>query len=145
MDAPIEFIENRFHYLSPFSAHPVRIWGETFATVEHAYQAARVKPSAERESIKNAPSPLDAWRRGQDCKNNCALRVSDFDKVEVMEELLRTKAAQHPDIVEILRESGGRTLLKNYDTDYFWGTGKDGSGKNIMGELWMKIRDEVAR
>ena len=34
-----------------------------------------------------------------------------------MEELLRVKTAQHPDIVEILKESGERTLLKNYDTD----------------------------
>lgn len=60
-----------------------------------------------------------------------------------MEELFRTKLAQHPDIAEILRESGDRELLKVNDTDYYWGTGKDGFGENKMGKLWMKLRAEL--
>ncbi|MBL4644623.1 MAG: NADAR family protein [Candidatus Pacebacteria bacterium] len=60
-----------------------------------------------------------------------------------MEELFRTKIKQHPDIVVVLKESGERELQKIYDTDYYWGTGHDGSGKNKMGKLWMKLRDEL--
>ena len=60
MEEPINFVENRFHYLSPFSAHRISIWGEEFATVEHAYQASRIKRGPERDSIKNAGSPMDA-------------------------------------------------------------------------------------
>ena len=143
MSEPINFMENRFHYLSPFSAHPVKIWGETFATAEHAYQASRIQPGPERDAIKNAPSPLDAWREGQKYKNNPGLQAQNFDKDAVMEEIFRAKMAQHPDIAEILRESGDRELLKVIDTDYYWGTGKDGSGKNQMGKIWMKLRDEL--
>jgi ribA/ribD-fused uncharacterized protein len=143
MDEPINFVENRFHYLSPFSAHRLEIWGEVFQTVEHAYQAARIMPGPERESIKNAPSPLDAWREGQKHKNNQQIITPDFDKDAIMEELFRAKIAQHPDIIEILKESGDRGLLKIYATDYYWGTGNDGSGENKMGKLWMKLRDEL--
>lgn len=143
MNDPINFVENRFHYLSPFSAHPVKIWGETFSTVEHAYQASRIKPGPERDSIKNAPSPLDAWREGQKYKNDPDLQVPNFDKDAVMEELFRAKMLQHPDMAVILKESGDRELLKIYDTDYYWGTGKDGSGENRMGKLWMKLRSEL--
>lgn len=143
MSEPINFVENRFHYLSPFSAHRIEIWGEVFPTVEHAYQAARVKPGQERDLIKSAPSPLNAWREGQKCKERPEIQVEDFDKDVVMEELFRAKMEQHPDIVDILKESGEQDLLKVYDTDYYWGTGKDGSGENKMGKLWMKLRSEL--
>ena len=143
MDDPIDFIENRFHYLSPFSAHRIEIWGEVFPTVEHAYQASRIKPGNERDAIKNAPSPKDAWREGQKYKNDPNLSIQNFDKDAVMEELSRAKMAQHPDIIEILKESGNRGLLKIYPTDYYWGTGHDGSGENKLGKLWMKLRDEL--
>ena len=44
---------------------------------------------------------------------------------------------------EALKESGERELLKVHDTDYYWGTGKDGSGENKMGKIWMKLRSEI--
>lgn len=143
MSEPINFVETRFHYLSPFSAHRIEIWGEVFPTVEHAYQASRILPGVERLSIKNAGSPLAAWREGQEYKNSPELAVPNFDKAAVMEELLRAKLAQHSDIADILGESEDRELLKVWDTDYYWGTGKDGSGQNVMGKLWMKLRDEL--
>ena len=143
MNDPINFIENRFHYLSPFSAHPVKIEGEVFPTVEHAYQASKIKAGPERTAIENAPSPLDAWREGQKHKNNSKLQIPNFNKEAVMEKLFRAKMEQHPDIAIILRESENRELFKVYDTDYYWGTGKDSSGENRMGKLWMKLRAEL--
>jgi predicted NAD-dependent protein-ADP-ribosyltransferase YbiA (DUF1768 family) len=74
MNESINFIETRFHYLSPFSAHRIEIWGETFATLEHAYHASRIKPGPEREAIKHAPSPMQAWREGQKYKNDLAFK-----------------------------------------------------------------------
>lgn len=140
---PINFLENRFMDLSPFSAHRIEIWGENFSTFEHAYQASRIKPGPERDAIKNAPCPMDAWREGQKHKNNEALLVPDHDKDAVAEELFRAKLAQHPDIKEVLLASGDRELQKVYDSDYYWGTGADGSGENRMGKIWMKLRDEL--
>lgn len=142
-ESPINFVENRFMDLSPFSAHRIEIWGEVFATFEHAYQAARLKEGKERDAVKNAKSPLDAWREGQKYKNNKELLVENYNKDAIVEELFRAKLSQHPDIAKVLKASGSRTLLKVYPTDYYWGTGEDGSGENRMGKLWMKIRDEL--
>lgn len=142
MDESINFVETRFMYLSPFSAHQVKIWGEVFPTAEHAYQASRIKAGAEHDVIKNAPSPLDAWREGQKHKNNPDLQVPGFDKDAIMEEIFRAKLTQHPDIAAILKESGDSLLLKVIDTDSYWGTGKDGLGENRMGKIWMKLRSE---
>jgi hypothetical protein len=144
MSESINFVENEWHYLSPFSAHRIEIWGEVFATVEHAYQASRIIPGPARDAIKNAPSPKDAWREGQKYKNDPACQVIGFDKYAVMEEIFRAKLDQHADIARILRESGDRELLKVWPTDYYWGTGADNSGENQMGKIWMKLRAELS-
>ena len=142
MSEPINFVESRWHYLSPFSAHEVEIDGVVYKTAEHAYQALRMKAEVQEE-IKNAASPLEAWRLAQECKKRGVLNES-VDKDELMEKIFRAKLTQHSDITDILKESGERELLKVYDTDYYWGTGADGSGKNKMGKLWMKLRNELS-
>lgn len=139
---PIYFIEDEFWCLSPYSAHQVTIWGETFATAEHAYQCSRIKPGPERDAIKNAPSPDDARIEGQKWKNEERVMVPNFDKLATMEEIFRAKLAQHPAVASALKKSGDRELVKNVATDFYWGIG-DGTGENQMGELWMKLREEV--
>ncbi len=140
---PINFVESIFAYLSPFSAHRIEIWGDTFPTVEHAYQAARLKPGPEREEIKSAGSPKEAWRLAQTFKGRPEIQAENFNKDAVMEELFRAKLAQHHDIAEILKSSRGHELQKVITTDSYWGTGADGKGENKMGKIWMKIRDEL--
>ena len=138
---PINFIENRWHYLSPFSAHEVVIDGTTYKTAEHAYQALRMVPESRKE-IMSTTSPLEAWRKAQELKEESKLDPG-HDKYALMEKIFRAKLEQHPDIKDILLESEDRELLKVYDTDYYWGTGADGSGENQMGKLWMKLREEL--
>lgn len=139
--APINFIETRFHDLSPFSAHEVEVESVVYKTAEHAYQALRVVPEA-RAAIEAARSPLDAWKEGQKCKD-AGLMLPGYNKYELMEKIFRAKLAQHPDVCAVLLETGTRDLIKVYDTDYDWGTGEDGTGQNNMGKLWMKLRAEL--
>lgn len=140
---PINFLETPFMYLSPFSAHEIAFEGLVFKTVEHGYHTLRIKPGIEREEIMKQGSPMDAWRASQKYKNNPNLMTKDFDKLEVMEHLLRAKLNQYLDVKNVLLATGSRELLKVYDTDYYWGTGADGTGENQMGKLWMKLRAEL--
>ena len=128
----INFVEDSWHYLSPFSAHEVEIDGKVYKTAEHAYQALRMVPEV-RELVEKTTSPKDAWRIAQKFKEDGKLD-SHHDKDALMEKIFRAKLAQHPDIKEILLESGDRELLKVYPTDYYWGTGADGSGGKQDGE-----------
>ena len=141
MSEPINFVETRWTYLSPFSAHEVLVRGVVYKTAEHAYQALRMKELAQAD-IAASTSPLEAWRRAQVAKEQGMLDVS-VDKSALMEEIFRAKLAQHSDVRAVLLETGNAELLKVYDTDYYWGTGADGSGENQMGKLWMKLRDEL--
>jgi len=137
----INFIETRIMDLSPFSAHEVMIDGITYKTAEHAYQALRVVAEV-RVQIEKTGSPMDAWRAGQVCKERNQL-LPNLDKYELMEKIFRAKLMQHADIEAVLKITGDRELLKVYPKDYYWGTGADGSGENMMGKLWMKLRAEL--
>lgn len=137
----INFLDNRFHDLAPFAALEVEIDGVAYKTAEHAYQALRVIPEA-REMIVSAKSPLNAWREGQVCKQNGQL-LEGYDKDALMEKIFRAKLTQHPDLINVLKASKDRLLLKVTPDDAYWGTGVDGSGQNKMGKLWMKLRTEL--
>lgn len=140
---PVNIIEEPWHYLSPFSAHEIEIWGETFKTHEHAYQSKRFKDSVERNEIKNAKSPLQAWMFAQKYKSSeNFIKYSREELEEITTELFQAKAAQHLEIQAILKRLKGRGILKIFGTDSNWGTGKDGAGKNFMGKLWMEIAEE---
>jgi ribA/ribD-fused uncharacterized protein len=141
MSEPINFVETRWTYLSPFSAYEVLVRGLIYKTAEHAYQALRMKVEA-RADIAASASPLEAWRRAQGAKEQGMLDES-VDKLSLMEEIFRAKLAQHSDVRTVLLETGDAELLKVYDTDYYWGTGADSSGENQMGKLWMKLRAEL--
>ena len=145
-DRPIAIIEDIWHYLSPFSEHQIAIWGEQFATVEHAYHCARFVPGAAREAVKAAISPMACLRLSRALRSDAGLLAPDFDKEAVMEELFRAKLAQHPEVAEVLALTGQRLLLKNITSDAFWGLGPDGRGENRMGQLWMRLRGvEIGR
>lgn len=43
---------------------------------------------------------------------------------------------------DALKRSGNRRIIENSPVDAFWGIGPDRTGKNMVGELWMKLRDK---
>lgn len=135
----ITFYEGIYAPLSNFSAHRVVFERVDYMTAEHAYQVAKFSDSDLRERIKNAPSAFLAREYGQ-AENG---RIENFDKVAVMKEIMRAKLSQHKDVQEILLSTGTATIDKNHPEDSFWGSGADGTGQNVMGKIWMELRDEI--
>ncbi len=68
----------------------------------------------------------------------------DTKKIIVMESILRAKLAQHEEALDAPKQSGSEVIIaEDSPIDSFWGTGKDGTGQNQLGKLWMKIRAEL--
>ena len=65
-------------------------------------------------------------------------------KVSVMCEILRAKFTQNPDLMEKLSATKQALLVEGNDwQDTFWGFDFNlGYGKNMLGQLLMKIRAE---
>ncbi len=136
----INFYEGKYYLLSNFSAHAIEYDGETWMTSEHAYQAAKYFDLNIREKVKRAPSAFLSREFGQTKEG----KKSNWEeqKVAVMKEIMRAKALQHADVREMLLSTGEIEIVKNHPDDFFWGSGADGSGQNVMGKIWMELREE---
>lgn len=130
-----------YRFLSNFWPAQVEFDGWDYPTVEHAYQAAKCLEHESRISIRAAATPGVAKRMGRFIKIR-----HDWDeiKVPIMENLLRQKFSHKP-LMDLLLLTEDKYIEEtNTWNDTFWGV-CNGTGKNVMGNLLMKIRGEFAR
>jgi ribA/ribD-fused uncharacterized protein len=125
---------------SNFSDHAVTFGGIGYPTAEHAFQAQKVTNNALRKKFAAAPTPKEAKEMGR----NVTLR-SDWESVkfDIMVAILTAKVEQHPAIADLLLSTGNSAIAEDSSTDYVWGIGKDGSGTNLLGKAWMKVRSNL--
>lgn len=140
----IEFYGVRQPYFefSNFSRHSFELDGHIWKTSEHYFQANKFVGTPHYYELLKAPTPRDVASMGRD--RNRPLR-KDWEEVkeEVMLKALRAKFTQNKELKEILLGTGDAKLVEASPVDYYWGIGKDGSGKNRLGILLMKLRDEL--
>lgn len=143
MNDIIEFYESPYYMLSNFSSHAVEYRGDLYLTAEHAYQAAKFNDIAIKMEIQSTRSAFLAKEIAQQHKSE---RDTDWDekKISAMEEILRAKLLQHNDVKEALKKSGKMEIVENSPTDTFWGIGRDGEGRNELGKIWMRLREELS-
>ena len=143
---PIYFYSTRDEYgcFSNFSRHGFELDGLWWATSEHYFQAQKFVTTdrAWFEKIREVKTPKDAARMGRDRSH--PLR-SDWEQVKdsIMQQGVLKKFQTHADIREILLATGDELIVENAPGDYYWGCGKDGSGKNKLGQILMAVREEL--
>lgn len=129
--------------LSNFAAYPIRLAGATWPTTEHYFQAQKFPSDPEHQAaIRTTTSPMIAARMGRDRKKK--LR-DDWESVKdsIMADALRAKFSQHAELREILLNTGDAVLVEHTKNDSYWADGGDGSGRNMLGILLMRLRDEL--
>ncbi len=140
MNDPILFGGGQYWWMSNFSAFRIHWNGVWRFTSEHIYQAAKFESSDVRERIYDTLSPYDAKKLAEDLKSQQKPDWYDI-RDSVMEDILRAKAGQHPYVLRKLLATGNRLIIENSPTDNYWGNGPDGTGKNMLGKIWMKVRE----
>ncbi|MES2272731.1 MAG: NADAR family protein [Chlamydiota bacterium] len=90
-----------------------------------------------------------AWRTGYEAskdRRNYEVR-SDWigNNVTIMENILRLKYTRNPILQEYLLATGDAVLVERTDRDEFWGDGRNGQGKNMLGKLHMELRTELQK
>ena len=113
----------------------------TWPTTEHYYQAQKFSPIILREAIRSCPKPGDAKRLAR--LNRNFIRADwDSIKTDVMLRALRAKFGV-PYLRKLLLGTGDAVLVEDSPGDFFWGTGHDGTGQNMLGKLLMQVRREL--
>lgn len=142
----VYFYEQDFYVLSNFSAFTLMWHGQRFDTSEAAYHYEKFKhgegSARVRAAIIGAPSAHQAFKVAE---RNRDLRRLDWDqvKVQIMRSILRAKAEQHEYVRRKLLATGDRELVEDSWRDAFWGWGPERDGQNMLGKLWMEIREEL--
>jgi len=69
----------------------------------------------------------------------------DWDevKLDVMYRVVLAKFTQHPDLRQLLMNTGDSILIEHTRQDAFWADGGDGSGENWLGKILMLVRGEL--
>lgn len=136
----IPYYETSNFVFSNFSPHSLKMYGIVYPTVEHAFHAAKFEDEKIKDEIKNAISPLEAFKLGKRYKS---LRKKDWDeiKVKTLYEILSEKVKQHEEVKAVLLATDNEEIIEDNPHDDYWGNGKDGKGQNQAGKILMKIRD----
>ena len=137
----ITFYSQRFAYgeFSNFSEHPFRLDDERWPTSEHYFQAQKFVGTGMYELIRKAKSPSIAAQLGRSRK--VKLRP-DWENVkdDVMRTAVSAKFGAHPELRELLLRTGDAMLVEKTKSDYYWGCGSSGTGKNRLGQVLMELR-----
>jgi N-glycosidase YbiA len=135
-------VSEKYGCFSNFSPHPIRLDGKTWPTSEHYFQARKFAGTPDEEEVRLAKSPMIAARMGRSRKR--PLR-KDWESVKdrIMHEAVLAKFTQHADLREILLATGDAKIVEHTENDDYWGDGGDGNGKNMLGQILMRVREEL--
>ena len=116
-----------------------------FPTSEHAFQYLKFVDTNKEiaDQIRKALSPDDARRIAHENKKYRPSNWSDL-KYDKMEEVLRLKVEQNPRVKEVLLNTNNLMIAECcIDEDTDWGIDNNNQGDNHLGNIWMKIREDI--
>ncbi len=153
-DTQVFFYEQDFYILSNFSSFRVRWRGIDFDTSEHAYHFAKftdVENHGISDQATDAARELRVSRSAHEAfkiaERNKIHRRADWDEVKIgiMKDILLAKVTQHEYVYRKLLATGDRELIEDSWRDACWGWGADKKGQNLLGKIWMEIREELRK
>jgi ribA/ribD-fused uncharacterized protein len=147
----ISRFKGKYSFLSNFYPCEVEYEGLVYPSVENAFQAAKTAPHRRHAFTKI--SPKEAKKMGRKVPLLGGAGHWESKKVKVMEELVRRKFTQNPELRQKLLQTGDAILIEGTTWgDEFWGVNlkkPDPSspwgykGKNMLGQILMKVREEL--
>jgi len=135
----IDEFRGKYFFLSNFYSAPVMHDGIMFDNNEAAYQSAKCIDASYRVRFCHL-APSEAKRVGR----YTSLR-KDWERIknQVMEDCIRDKFTRNLDLRQLLLETGDEELIERNDWgDIYWGVCHN-EGKNMLGKILMKVREEL--
>lgn len=143
MEDAIKFSRfDRDHLLASASPHPITLDEREWQTCEH-YVCAKLAASAQKsEQIAAAPTPelanklIGPWY---------VKKVPNWKNVRrvLMTRAIYTKTQMYDELRDFLLDTGDSMIIETSAYDHYWGVGRDLRGKNVLGQVWMDVRDKL--
>ena len=137
-------VEDEYGCFSNFAPYQIKLNGKIWPTSEHYFQAQKFAGTEHEDAIRNASTPMIAAQMGRDRTRQVR---PDWEGVkdEIMLEAVRAKFDQHAQIASVLLDTGDAMLVEHAARDSYWGDGGHGRGRNMLGQILMRIREELRR
>ena len=131
-----------YGYLSNFSSHSVVIDDQLWATTEHYFQAQKFNDIEYKKQIQRALTPGESKKLGSTRRYKIR---DDWENVkeDIMYKALHAKFTQHQNLKQKLLQTGDKELIEHTVNDKYWADGGNGNGKNRLGILLMRLREEL--
>ncbi|KAI6657308.1 Riboflavin biosynthesis protein PYRR, chloroplastic-like [Oopsacas minuta] len=133
----------QFYQFSTFSNIGFNLDGHYWRSVQHYFQAQKfMYHRTLMDKIRLEVTSTRAFEIGTD-KANKSYIVKNWESIkeEVMFKALIAKFKASA-LKKLLLDTGDKVIINESTVD-FWGSGKDGKGKNKLGHLLMKVRTEL--
>lgn len=132
-------INDEYGCFSNFAHYNFELDGKRWMTSEHYFQAQKFCGTKYEEIIRLLDNPMKAAEMGR--KRDLPLR-EDWEQIkdDIMRRAAYAKFTQNKNIRDILMSTGKETIIEKTTNDYYWGCGKNGSGKNMLGVILMEVR-----
>lgn len=133
-------VNDEYGCFSNFSRHGFKLDGKYWVTSEHYFQAQKFTGTEYEEQVRLLPTPMEAANIGRD--RSKPLR-KDWEEVkdDIMRKAVLEKFQANDDIKRILLSTGDEEIVEQTRDDYYWGCGKNGTGKNMLGKILMETRE----
>lgn len=135
VDGPNGFMSN--FYPCTFTDKEGRQWTSS----EHYYQAHKFTDPVLFELIRSQSTAKLCYKTTYQHESNFRpdwLEIKDI----IMKEALALKFDQNIDLRRKLMNTGTKTLVEHALKDYHYGCGADGTGKNMLGQQLMELRNK---
>ena len=132
----------KFGCFSNFAHYSFTLDGKIWLTSEHYFQAQKFVKTEYQEIIRLLDNPMKAAEMGR--RRDLPLR-EDWEQVKdgIMKKAVLEKFKQNEPIRRVLLSTENNTIVEKTSNDYYWGCGKDGSGKNMLGIILMEVREQL--
>lgn len=130
--------------VSPFKDEKGRTW----KTVEHYFQAHKFTEDGpwfnHIRDLSTAKAAAAVGRMKSSDHPDFEKIRKDWESVKefIMMDALTLKFNSSKPLQDLLLSTGTQVIVEDSPFDYYWGIGKDGSGKNRLGKLLMQLREE---
>lgn len=134
------YTTGKYGPFSNFSKHSVFIDDKEWPTTEHYYQAMKSIDPEIQEQIRLCSTP----KKAKQLANSVELRDNwENIKFYIMLKAIRAKVEHHSSIKKLLLETENSLIAENSPYDYIWGLGANGTGQNLLGKIWVRVRNEL--
>ena len=143
----IEFNGKSTKYKEFSTYYPVKIMmdDKIWPSAEHYFQAMKYSNNpAYQEEIRKSKTPAAAKKLGKSAEKSMREDWNTYRETVMMNVNREKFGDAHPELKQLLINTGDSILLNASPQDNFWGIGRKREGRNKLGKILMEIRGDLA-